>query len=89
MERHGGYRNPGPVFYPVFGVGGCWGRGRSNGVGTGIVVGTGGRQKRNQAYAEIAVRPGPPPADDPHAYDARSVIERLGPNVVRKPAAAE
>jgi len=89
MERHGGCRNSGRVFYPSFGVGSCWGCGWSSGVGTGIVVGTGERQERYQAYAEVAVRPGPPPSDNPHAYDAGAIIERLGPTVVREPAGAE
>jgi hypothetical protein len=32
-----------------------------------------------RAVANIVLRQGPKPADDPHAYDARAVIERLRP----------
>jgi len=38
------------------------------------------------AYAYIVVRQGEKPRDDPHAYDARAVLELLGPTVVRPPA---
>lgn len=38
---------------------------------------------RYGAYANILVFKGEKPADDPQAYDARSVIETLGPRIVR------
>lgn len=40
-----------------------------------------------RAFATIAVYSGTPPADDPDAYAARDVIERLGPTIVRPGAA--
>ena len=38
---------------------------------------------RYTAYADIIARKGEKPADDPQAYDARELIERLGPSIVR------
>lgn len=39
--------------------------------------------RRFEAFAEILVFPGEKPADDPDAYDARAVIARLGPSILR------
>jgi hypothetical protein len=86
MERHGSTPSRGTGFYPSFGIGSCWGCGWSTGVSSGIVFhgGEGGSGvQRYQAYAEIEVRRGPAPEDNPHAYDARQVAARLGPTVVR------
>lgn len=38
---------------------------------------------RYEAFADIVLRKGAKPPDDPDAYDARSVLERLGTSVVR------
>jgi hypothetical protein len=38
---------------------------------------------RYEATAEIFMGRGPKPADDRRAFDARAVLERLGPNIVR------
>ena len=38
---------------------------------------------RFDAMAEIVVRHGPKPHDDPRAFDARQVIDNLGPKIVR------
>jgi hypothetical protein len=42
---------------------------------------------RYGAYANILVFTGEKPVGDPHAYDARSVLETLGPRIVRPEAA--
>lgn len=42
-------------------------------------------RERYTAYANIIVHQGEKPLDDADAYDARSVIERLGPTIVRAP----
>lgn len=39
--------------------------------------------ERFEATAEIVVGKGPPPADDRHAFDARDVLQNLGPTIVR------
>ena len=39
--------------------------------------------RRYEATAEILVRPGAKPEGDPLAYDARQVIENLGPSIKR------
>jgi hypothetical protein len=38
------------------------------------------------AFADILMFRGEKPADDPHAYDARDVLNRLAPAIVREPA---
>lgn len=38
------------------------------------------------AFANIVVREGHKPSDDPNAYDARDVLERLAPTIARRPA---
>lgn len=38
---------------------------------------------RYEAFANILVFDGAKPADDPAAYDARSVVETLGPEIIR------
>lgn len=40
---------------------------------------------RYEATAEIVIRRGAKPADDPRAFDARAVIDNIGPRVVRPP----
>ncbi len=42
--------------------------------------------KRYKAFADILVLTGEKPADDAQAYDARDLIEKLGPSVVRPEA---
>ena len=86
-ERRGNYANDQPGWNTGFGIGSCWGCGWSGGVSTGVVFGvpaTSYARERYAAYIEIAVRQGPPPAGDAHAYDARELIRRLGPEIVRK-----
>lgn len=39
-----------------------------------------------EAYANILLRRGEKPADDPEAYDARDVLARLDPTIVREAA---
>lgn len=41
---------------------------------------------RYAAYANIVMRRGAKPADDPQAYDARAVLEWLAPTILRAPA---
>ena len=43
-------------------------------------------RERYTAYANIIVHRGDKPLDDPDAYDARDVIERLGPSIEGAPA---
>lgn len=40
---------------------------------------------RYAAYANIALRHGRKPPGNPNAYDARAVLERLGPTIARRP----
>lgn len=42
--------------------------------------------ERFEATAEIVLHRGPRSADEPRAFDARDVIARLGPDIVRPPA---
>jgi hypothetical protein len=39
--------------------------------------------ERYEAYSEIILGSGPKPVNDPKAFDAKQVIENLGPKVVR------
>ena len=43
--------------------------------------------ERFEASAEIVIHRGAKTSDEPRAFDAREVIARLGPNIVRAPAA--
>jgi hypothetical protein len=38
------------------------------------------------AFADVQMFRGEKPADDPRAYDARDVLNRLGPTIVREQA---
>ena len=51
--------------------------------GTSFGTSTSRPSDRFTAYAQIVVRPGEKPEDDPNAFDARDVLKRLGPNIVR------
>ncbi|MEM9063090.1 MAG: hypothetical protein AAGD13_21720 [Pseudomonadota bacterium] len=70
-------------------------RGLSTGFGpfftsSGLVLSStkhsGRASNRYEAFANIVVFDGEKPADDPDAYDAKSVIESLGPLIVRPSA---
>lgn len=50
-----------------------------SGIGTATVR----PRDRYTAFANIVMRDGPKPVDDPVAYDARDVLERLGPTIIR------
>ena len=56
------------------------------GVGLSTLFGGGGGSARYTAYADIIVRAGEKPADDPRSYDARDVIRRLQPQVIQPTA---
>ena len=51
--------------------------------GSGFATATSRPRDRFTAYAQIVVHPGDKPEDDPDAFDARDVLQRLGPNIVR------
>ena len=51
--------------------------------GPGFATATSRPRDRFTAYAQIVVHPGDKPDDDPDAFDARDVLERLGPSIVR------
>lgn len=53
------------------------------GVGVGIGIGTllGGTSGRFRAYAVIVVGKGSKPAQQPHAYDAHQIMQRLQPKI--------
>jgi len=79
------------------GFGGHFGRsyhdpffyGRFHGPGFGgFASATTWPRDRYAAYANIVMRRGTKPADNAQAYDARAVIERLGPAVARPQAAS-
>lgn len=68
---------------PRVGVG--MGSGVSSNIGIGIGLSTflnDGPSPRYTAYADIVVEEGEEPVDDPNAYDARQLIERLRPSLV-------
>ena len=52
----------------------------------GFGSGTSRPRDRYTASANIIMRGGDKPADNPHAYDARALLEWLAPTIVRKPA---
>lgn len=86
----GGYWAPswsfwgGPWGGPYWG-GGPWGYGYGPwGHNSGYID----QIDRYQATAEIVLGKGPKPANDPAAFDARQVVQNLGPIVVRPPVAA-
>lgn len=64
------------------GIGG-FGFGSSSGVGLGVGVGSGGNDKQAyKAQAEVVMKAGAKPADDPAAFDARAIQANLGPMIV-------
>lgn len=72
----------------TFGFGG-FGFGRHHHGGIGIATTTGGREDtRYQGAVEILMKRGRKPADDVNAFDAREILENLGP-VVRRPERAD
>lgn len=78
VEAHGA-----AAVSPRVGVG--VGSGVSSNVGVGINLSTfldGGPSPRYTAYADILVKDGEEPAEDPSAYDARDLIKRLRPSLV-------
>ncbi len=74
------YHYPFPNHYFLSWYGSSYGPG----FGGGIATGTTRPVERYQALAEIVMHKGKKPKDDPSAFDARTVIEQLGP-VVRRP----
>jgi hypothetical protein len=73
---------------PSFGVG--LGHSSSSGIGLGVstVLGGGGRPDYDYArYLDIVMFDGEKPADDPNAYSAWEIINRLKPAGVAAPAA--
>ena len=76
----------GPAFSPSFGLSQCLNCGYWD--SSFFVFGgytPGFTDTRYLAFIEIVVRQGRVP-NDPHAYDARAVLRRLGPAIVRKEA---
>jgi hypothetical protein len=83
-------------FYDPWGFGGYWGptwrlyhRGHWGGWGGrpwGMSSFDVREVTRYQANAEIFMGRGPKPANDPRAFEARAVVERLGPQIVRPTA---
>jgi hypothetical protein len=65
-----------------FGWGGYGGGGSGVGVGVGLATMTANPATRYTAEATIVVFSGEKPKDNVNAYDAREVIERLGPTLV-------
>ena len=51
----------------------------------GLGTGTSRPYDSYSAYANVIMRTGDKPRDDANAYDARAVLERLGPTVKRGP----
>lgn len=74
--------NTGPSTFGGFGYGG-WGphyhRSAFLGSGTATPI------TNYRADADIVIRSGPKPPNEPRAYDAREVMARLGPSIVRPP----
>lgn len=54
--------------------------------GSGFSTATSRPINSYEAYANILLRRGEKPADDPEAYDARDVLARLDPSIVREAA---
>ncbi len=70
---------------PTYGgmVGRGWGPHGWRSTFTGLSVGTGTYRTNYSAQADIILHAGPRPSDDPRAYDARALVENLGPTIVR------
>ena len=67
---------------PRVGVGvGSGGSDLGLGVGLSTFLGGAGDGVSYTAFADIVMGDGPKPADDPNAYDAREILERLEPQV--------
>ncbi|WP_208539119.1 CC0125/CC1285 family lipoprotein [Algihabitans albus] len=81
-ERLTSFRTTGSGFgsFSRFGGSPFYGRGFA---GPSFATATTRPRDRFTAYAQIVVRQGEKPVDDPNAFDARDVLERLGPNIVR------
>jgi len=75
------------VYHSTFtGISGSGNRHGHNSIFTGFGSGTSWPNDRYTAYANIIMRSGDKPADDPNAYDARALLEWLAPKIVRDPA---
>ena len=59
-----------------------------HGFGTGFVTGTARPVVEYEGTLNIVVRRGTKPADQANAYDARDVLQRLGPRIQRPPPVA-
>lgn len=70
----------GPDYGPGYGFHGLYGH-RHSGFGVSISQGYGRAITSYEAVATIVVLPGPKPAGDTLAYDARDVIATLGPTI--------
>ena len=71
------------VASPRVGVGVGSGGSTSIGVGLSTILGGGDGGVRYTSFADILVRDGEKPLDDPDSYDARDLIERLRPTLVQ------
>lgn len=72
-----------------FGHGGWGGLGFGGGWGGGLYPSTAitlRPSERFTASAEVQLRRGAKPSADPHAFDARALLEALGPQIRRPPA---
>lgn len=73
---YGGYGLYGPLYGPYYAP--YYGPGAG-----GIASASSWPRDSYTAYANIVMRRGAKPADDANAYDARAVIEEIGPTVTR------
>ncbi len=75
-----GYGYPGPGYGYGYGLSGIYGR-RHSGVGISYSTGYGNAITSYEAVATIVVFPGPRSEGDSVSYDARSVVDTLGPSI--------
>jgi hypothetical protein len=80
-DRDTSYRSDEPFGFGGYGGYGGWRRGGWGGAG----IGTTYSQPINEfiTVADVLMFNGRKPAGDPHAYDARDVLNRIGPTVIR------
>ena len=83
VDKNTAYENYGDDL--AWGWGGGWGWRHGFGPGPGFGGGIDYSRPINsyQAVADIVVYRGPKPRDNPYAYDAREVLNAIGPTIIR------